>query len=578
MSFLCYSASSLLYERIPNGDKIKKKAKRLKSFVYYRRIRSRFIGDRIGRYRKDGYFILKKVKKGLSAALAFLLIAGMGSCSGGGGSRNSDTQAAAPAVTTTLRNELDEEINYNDMANIEEINASDEEGTGPLYVSGQKAGTVKGLCYYDFSAETPELSQLLAERYGGVLETEICSSGSAYFERLNMRIASGDSPDLVRYDWEAYPWGTFKNMYTALDEWLDIDSPLWEGEKEVIEQFSFLGRHYYFPQDIMPNFSIIYNRVSLDEVGLPDPMDLYDSGEWDWNAFEDMIRKWVEQGDDYIGLTGGQWTALMFANTTGTKVMDIQGNEFVNNMKDLNVQRAMDWVSELKRQNLFGDGFVDPSEAFIDGKLLFLSMGWEWGFTEAQNGLFKKNLEYDFAFVPFPKDPQADKYYHAADSFGYMVPAGAKNVQGGVDYILCSRIYATDPEIIAADRAEKMSTDPVYYPKCPSCKYNFKEHGQEDLTVCPECDTPRRQKFKEYYSERQLDVLDDMKNPDKFEFIYDASFGLGEDFSKIFINSQEESLYDGPIWYGSSYTQLRDTYYNVIESYLTPYREALAGG
>lgn len=505
------------------------------------------------------------------------MVAGVGSCGGEGG-RSAEPQSAAPAATTTLFNELDEEIDYKNLAEIDEIDASNEEGTGPLYVSGQKAGTVKGLCYYDFSQETPELSQLLAERYGGVLDTEITSSGSAYFERLNMRIASGDSPDLVRYDWEAYPWGTFKNMYTALDEWLNIDSPLWEGEKEVIEQFGFLGRHYYFPQDIMPNFSIIYNRVVLDEVGLPDPMDLYDSGEWNWNTFEDMCRQWAAQGDDYIGLTGGQWTALMFANTTGTKVMDIRGNEFVNNMKDLNVQRAMDWVSEMKRQDLFGDGFVGPDEAFIDGKLLFLSMGWEWGFTSAQEGLFKKNLEYDFAFVPFPRDPLADKYYHAADSFGYMVPAGAKNVQGGVDYILCSRIYATDPEIIAADRAEKMSTDPIYYPKCPSCKYSFTEHGQDDLTVCPECDTPRREKFKEYYSERQLDVLDDMKNPDKFELVYDASFGLGEDFSKIFINSQEESLYDGPIWYGSSYTQLRDTYFNTIEAYLQPYRDALSAG
>ena len=521
---------------------------------------------------------MKNLRKGLSAVLALSLVAGIGSCSGGGeGGRSADTQATSPAATTTLRNELDEEIDYNDMANIEEINASDEEGTGPLYVSGQKAGTVKGLCYYDFSTETPELSQLLAERYGGVVETEITSSGSAYLEKLNTRIASGDSPDLVRYDWEVFPYGISKKMYTALDEWLDMDSPLWADEKDVIEQFSFLGKHYYYPQDIMPNFSIIYNRVLLDEVGLPDPMDLYDSGEWNWNTFEEMIRTWVAQGEDYIGLTGGQWTALMFVNTTGTKVMDIQGDQFLNNMKDVNVQRAMDWVTELKKQELLGDGYVDPIEAFIDGKLLFLSMGWEWGFTSAQEGLFKKNLEYDFAFVPFPKDPQADKYYHAADSLGYLVPAGAKNIQGAVDYILCSRIYATDPEIIAADRAEKMSTDPIYYPKCPNCKYNFKENNQEDLTVCPECNTARRQKFKEYYSERQLDLLDDMKDPEKFEFIYDASFGLGEDFSQIFINSQEESLYDGPIWYGSSYTQLRDTYYNVIESYLAPYREALKG-
>ena len=38
----------------------------------------------------------------------------------------------------------------------------------------------------------------------------------------------------------------------------------------------------------------------------------------------------------------------------------------------------------------------------------------------------------------------------------------------------------------------------------------------------------------------------------------------------------EESLYDGPIYYGSSFTQLRDMHYNTVEAYLEPYREALA--
>ncbi len=524
--------------------------------------------------------ILKRTKKALCAALMLSLTAGTGACGGGdGGARSSDTTtAASTTATTTLTNELDAEINYAEKAQIDEIDAKNEEGTGPSYVPGQKAGLVKGLCYYDFDTETPELSQMLADRFGGYLETEVTSSGTAYFERLNTLIASGDSPDLVRYDWDAFPYGTVKKMYTPLDDWLDINSPLWEGEKEVIEQFSFLGKHYYFPQDIMPNFSIIYNRVSLQEVGLPDPMDLYDAGEWNWDTFEDMMRKWVAQGDDYIGFTGGQWSALMFVNTTGAKVMNMTGTELINNMKDLNVQRAMDWVSELKKQELIGDGFVHPNEAFIDGKLLFLGMGWEWGFTEAQSGHFKNHLEQDFAFVPFPKDPQADKYYHAADSFGYMVPAGAKNVQGAVDYILCSRIYATDPEVVAADRAEKMDEGPAYFAKCPECKYNFVENGQDDLTTCPECNTARRQKFKEIYNERQLNVLDDMKNPDKFELVYDASLGLGEEFSTIFVNSAEESLFDGPIYYGSSYTQLRDTYYNVIEAYLEPYREALAQG
>ncbi len=523
---------------------------------------------------------MKISKKILCAALAVTLASGAGACGGGGGERAPQQTSAetTASATTTLINELDEEVDYADMAEIEGIDQKNEEGTGPLYVPGQKAGLVKGLCYYDFNTETPELSEMLADRFGGYIETSMTSSGTAYFEKLNMLIAAGDSPDLVRYDWDAYPWGVSKKMYTALDEWLDMDSPLWADEKDVIEQFSFLGKHYYFPQDIMPNYALVYNRLLLEDAGLSDPMDLYEAGEWDWNAFEEMMTSWIAQGEEYIGLTGNKWAALMFIHTTGTKVMDLTGNEVINNMKDANVQRTMDWILDMRKQGLIGDGWISPGEAFIDGKLLFLAMGWEWAYTSAQEGMFRNSLDYDMAFVPYPKDPQADKYYLSSDTVGYMVPAGAKNVQGAVDYILCSRIYATDPEIIAADRAEKMDPGPVFFPKCPKCKYNFTENNQDDLTICPECGAARKQKFKEYYSERQLNVLDDMYDTEKFEMVYDASFGMGDDFNKIFVSSADptQSLFDGPIYHGTSYTQLRDTYFNVIESYLEPYRNALS--
>lgn len=522
---------------------------------------------------------MKKSKKILCAALALSLILGTGSCagSGEGGGRSTETTAApAAGTTTTLVNELDDVIDYAGIADSGEISTEHEEGTGPLYVAGQKAGLVKALSYYDFETDAPEIAGLLASRYGGYLETEITTSGSAYYERLNTMIASGDSPDLVRYDWPTFPSAIARNMYTALDEWLDIESPLWADETEIIEQFSFLGKHYYFPQGAMPSLAVVYNRVSIQETGLPDPMDLYESGEWDWNKFEEMMRTWVEQGSDYTGLRGAQWAAMMFINTTGTKFIGLENGELINNMKDSNVQRTMNWLTDMYRDGLIGDGWIHPADAFIDGKTLFLVMVLTWGYESAQEGMWKNGLDADIAVVPIPKDPQSDRYYLACDSLGYLVPAGAKNIQGGVDWILCSRIFNTDPEFVSADRAEKLDTNPVYYAKCANCKYSFTENNTNDLSACPECDTPRRRKFKATYSERQLNLIDDMLNPEKFELIYDGALGLGDDFTDLIVNNGEEAILDGPLYHGTSYTTLRDTYYNVIESYLDPYREILA--
>lgn len=521
---------------------------------------------------------MKKSKRISAAAVAMIIALTSAGCNSGSG-RTEQTQAEQTTTVTTTAydsdKELETEVDWESMAEIEEVDVSNEEGTGELYESGKTAGVVEALCYYDLATTQPELAELLAQRYGGTIETEITTSGSAYFERLGVLIAAGDSPDIVRYDWMAYPMGTSKNMFTALDGWLDMDSPLWSNEKDVIESFNYLGQHYYFPSDVQTNFAMIYNRSLLEEFGLPDPMDLYFEGTWDWNSFEEMTEKWAQQGEDYIGFTGGSWSSMMFVNTTGTKVIDMTGTEIINNLKNQNVQRTMDWLSDLKKDGLIGDGFVDPGSAFIDGKLLFLGMGLTWGYESAQESFFKNNIDGEIAAVPFPRDPSADKYYLPSDTFGFLVPSGADNIQGGVQWILCGRIYETDPEIVAADYAEKTDMNPAYFPKCPECKYNFAENNQNDLSTCPECNTARKQKYKPTYSVEQMQVVNDMTDPQKFTFIFDNSLGFNDDFSNLFVGT-EETLYDGPLYYASSFTQLRDSHYNTVEAYLEPYREALA--
>lgn len=524
---------------------------------------------------------MKKHKRLLAGLLAVSMVIGTGSCSG---SRNTDgddsaattTAISTNAATTDPNAALDTQINYDEMANIEEVDSANEEGTGPAYTPGQKAGLVKALCYYDITADQPEISEIFAERYGGTVETQICGS-MEYFEKLGMLIAAGTAPDLVRYDWAAYPDGVSKNRYTALDEWLDMDSPLWSDIKSVIESFEYLGQHYYYPQNVMPNFAMIYNRANIEEANLEDPMDLYFAGEWTWDKWEEMLYTWAAMDEENLPFTGGSWSSMMFINTTGTQIIDVTEDDIVNNLRDKNVSRTMEWLEKLKREGLVGEGYIHPEEAFVDGKLLFLAMGFTWGFESAQKCLFAKNLDGEIAAVPFPRDPQADKYYLAADTLGFMVPAGAQNIQGGVQWILSSRIYETDPEVIEETRAEMMYDGPVYYAKCPECKYDCDATGHKDSPTCPECNAERRTKFKPVYSEEQFQVYDDMINPEKFGLVFDCTVGFNTDFQNIFVNSPE-TLLDGPLYGEMSFTTELETQYNVIEAYLNEYRALIKAG
>lgn len=265
----------------------------------------------------------------------------------------------------------------------------------------------------------------------------------------------------------------------------------------------------------------------------------------------------------------------MFANTTGVKLIDVTDSDIVNNLKNENIERAMSFLSNMRKEGLIGDGYIDPGTAFMNGNLLFLAMESEWTFESAQSAVFTYGLEGEIVTVPMPKDPLSDKYYVSADTYGYMVPAGAKNVQGGVDWILASRIYETDPETKAADYALKTDPGPIYYDKCPGCKYDYIANDKADLIVCPECQTARKEKFKAVYTVEQLDLLDDMLHTDKFERVFDNAMGVDQGIVDI-MTSTDEALIDGVTYHDASYTEVLNKQYQAIEAFIQPYRDALA--
>ncbi len=522
---------------------------------------------------------MRKFRKSLAAVLAVATVINAASCSDGG--REAGGSSADATATTTTANvttedpnaALDTQINYDEMAAIEEVDVANEAGTGPAYVPGQKAGKLNALCYYDVTKDQPKIAEIFAERYGGTVETQICGS-LEYFEKLGTLIAAGDSPDLVRYDWAAFPDSVFRNRYTALDEWLNMDDPLWADLKDVINSFEYMGKHYYYPQNIMPNFALIYNTACIEEANLENPVDLYNAGQWDWNKFEEMLYAWASMDEENIPFTGGSWSSVMFVSTTGTKIIEVTEDGITNNLRHKNVVRAMEWLEKLNREGLVGDGWTPPGEAFIDGKLLFLGQNFVWSYGSAQESLFKKGLEGTIEAVPFPRDPQAEEYYIAGDTQGYMVPSGAKNIQGAVQWILSSRIYETDPEEREAILSDMLSDDPVFYPKCPECKFDCDEAGYKTSPTCPECNAERRSKFKVVWTEKELQVYNDTLDPKKFALVYDNILGFDTNFMNIFVNGGYDLL-DGVLYSDINYTTEVETQYNIVEARLDEYRRLM---
>ncbi len=499
-----------------------------------------------------------KSRRAIACALAATMILSVAGCEdapAGGNApvSNPDTIQTTSSATTAITSIDPDELAATD-AEMKDVSSES-------FTPDGNSGKIVWLGYYDLMTDGSASEQykiFTSDVYGGEIEYVSCSSGEAYFDKLGTMIASDTSPDIVRYEWLSYPMGMGKNMYESVDGLIDIETPLWEEMSSVIEDFVYQGKHYYLPYRITPNFAINYNRKAIVDAGLTDPYDLYLENNWTWDTFRELMIQWCNLSDENIGYcgTGG----MSFIATTGTPLIDVRADgTIVNNAQDANVTRAMEFLSGLYRDGLtyqkeLGDWVSPEVWATNSDRIMFLGMGPEWTYSAAsgaiQNPTGVENdvcgVPSDFAFVPFPRDPSADSYSIAYDTFGYMIPKGAKNIKGAVDWIQLNRVYQTDEGLLATAREDAINPEPVYY---TAGKYE----GQ--------------QKWALVWDERVYDVWQDMMDTSKFSFVFDDCYGFSSDLTTL-----SDTLLNTPLFEGASWSQISAENAPLIESIIDEYR------
>ncbi|MBQ8791255.1 MAG: extracellular solute-binding protein [Ruminiclostridium sp.] len=502
----------------------------------------------------------------LTTALAVSTVTGCGDpeASGNSESKNDTTSSTTSQSTSST----------DDNSTESKEDGGDNSGSG-LAEAPSNGTVMKWLGYYDLNTDDKVIVDQF-EDAGYSVEYIATQSGAVYFEKLAQLISSGDSPDLVRYEWMSFPHGVTKNLYMPLDNYVDLDSPTWSGVKPTIESFNIGGKHYYLPYQVNPGVVLLYNKTALEDEGIStDPFELYQNGEWTWDAWKDIMIEWCDLGDDYYGILPTGFVAMPFIISTGTPLIDVDGanKQIINNMKDANVQRCQDFLQSLALEELVQPEYMDPATVFADGKILFAEFGLDWGYTSAQQALPEKEIY----FVPIPRDEKADAYYSNTDTFGYLVPAGAQNVKAALKYMELCRLAEIDPENQDAAKDEA-TADALFYPKCPECGVSTPD---KTLEKCPECNADRRPNKKHVPMPEELyDLKMELKNPEseEFKFLFDDCFGFSTELTDMLQIGDAEGqgcILGGPLKSGESYTTLRDSYFGTVEGYLQPYRDII---
>lgn len=316
---------------------------------------------------------------------------------------------------------------------------------------------IKWLCWdssWNYNDQTSE-GKLFKDAYQGFITTETCSYDDRYTV-LAQKVSSGESPDMFPFEADNFPCGVVSGMYDPLDDYLDLKGDEWGYTRDLMEKYVVGGKHYVIlPYSEAGDF-LVYNRDTIEMNGLDDPWELFKAGKWDWNAMYDMLVAYCNPDEDRYGI-GGWWPEYAFVATTGTPFVSLEDGHLKSNLDSTNVAKAMNFLGKL-----YSEGLHYPWEKFdwgkkinfvSEGKMLFYATG-----AYDLKGTFcnaKKSASCQNVFiVPFPKDPDADKYYQALGTDAHMLVAGAKNPEGVAAWQNVRRVAHYDEAVTAQSREE----------------------------------------------------------------------------------------------------------------------------
>jgi len=399
--------------------------------------------------------------------------------------------AATTVFSATACNNTDVTTSTGDQATSSSETTIDDDIDNPVSIdnisvdAGEKVepATLVYMGNYDIrtAGDVKPAYKYFQENYDCEIEVTIVNF-LQILEKLTAAISSGESPDLVDYQDNMFPLMMSKNLYTPLENTMDLSAPQWSGLEDYINKFKWNGHNYYYPwsYDISPYY-LIYNRGLFEELNIDDPKELYESGDWTWSTFKECCQKFVDSQDGRLGLYGAtQYSAQSFIDSTGTPLLDIADDGTLTcNLVNANVERATTFMAELYDEGLtgFAEGYNDVAEdPIISGMNAFQGMG-GWIITNYAKKMVaaeKKGAPMDIFFVPFPRDPNADDYYYSMSTFGYLVPAGSKHVEQACVFINCCRLSVTD-EALAETTKESIMKNKKYTDEMYEFMYQFKE-------------------------------------------------------------------------------------------------------
>lgn len=490
---------------------------------------------------------MRKYTKAIAGALALVsAVTAFSGCSGSGSPATTSGTTDSSAASTTGETQKQMSENEGVQSAVNNVSA------GENYKDIKVDTKIKWMAWWDIQEASPAV-EVFKKLYGtpenkpkgyesvadeNVFVNVKVSSYADRYTSLSKLVQSDDSPDCFPFEICNYPYSVYQNLFQPLDGIIDFTTDDWADYKEAIDKFNWGGKNYCPIMSLVPTSFLWYRKSTVEEAGLDDPWELYESGKWTWETFLTMARKFSDP-DNGKYVLDGYHPENNFVCTTGTPLIALEGGKLVSHLNDANIEKCLDMLrsfdntqEQLRYPRDIDNNWSPSYPEWVNGNTLFFEDG-TWRYEETWR-LYKKKQKWDddeINFVPFPQMDGSDKYYQSMNQDSIMLVAGSKNIDGYKAWIYANLVASNDPEIQKAGREQSKA------------EYDW--------------------------TDTLLDRLDTMKDPTAFTGVFDFKNGIGQDIAST--DNQDnpvEQLTKGPYMTGESYTSFREQYQGQIDARL----------
>jgi hypothetical protein len=414
---------------------------------------------------------MKKANRILSGILSVSLIAALSACGApadpaaagttlAGGADATETTTEFETVTTTVATV---EINTSTFAqNEQEAIAAALPNLPDIELEDKE---IKWLAHYDpfhaNEAGQPKSIglELFEQKYGGEI-TVYTTTWNWRFDDLSTYVLGGEGVDFFAGDDEAsYPKGVVNGMFQPVNDYINIDDPIWDASRSGMEASKFGDKYYALVNSVNSRFVLAYSINTIEENGLEDPYEQWQNGEWNWDTFKASLLDFCDAENEMYGLDGWYFERGLFCTTGVPMVSNVDG-QLVCNINTPEVEKVMNFGYDLWQNGLVLDKslfkYTESPQYMGEGKELFYVVGY-YSFTQSPEVWPTKIPPEDLRIVPVPCPAGQETQYTTTRLDGYSLLKGASNPEGVVALTYCDIIGIADENLQAVAKRQRVT-------------------------------------------------------------------------------------------------------------------------